>query len=73
MWTFGLATTGQVVIFAGQSGNAAFGVYGIVEGPYFLVCAGLIGVREIDFTRAAEPRYSMSNRKASRIEQFIQS
>jgi hypothetical protein len=56
--------------------DAAFGVYGIVDDPqkfYFLVCAALIGVREIDFTRAAESRRSMSEKKTSALEKFIQS
>jgi hypothetical protein len=51
-------------------------VYGIVDDPqkfYFLVCAALIGVREIDFTRAAESRRSMSEKKTSALEKFIQS
>ncbi|KAJ5437022.1 Glycoside hydrolase superfamily [Penicillium cf. griseofulvum] len=72
----GLATIGRVVMLAGEAGNAAFGVYGIVEDPesaIFSIFGALIGVRgEMGFARAAESRRGMSEKETSALGKFVQ-
>ncbi|KAJ5827672.1 Glycoside hydrolase superfamily [Penicillium robsamsonii] len=74
--TLGLATIGRVVMLAGEAGNAAFGVYGIVEDPksaVFSIFGALIGVRgEMGFARAAEARRSMSEKENSALGKYVQ-
>ncbi|KAJ5256934.1 Glycoside hydrolase superfamily [Penicillium angulare] len=72
----GLATIGRVVTLAGDVGNAAFGVYGVVEDPQsaiFGVFGALIGVRgERGFSDAAESRRGMSEKEKSALGKYFQ-
>ncbi|KAJ5577072.1 Glycoside hydrolase superfamily [Penicillium sp. DV-2018c] len=72
----GMATIGRVVMLAGEVGNAAYGVYGVVEDPasaVFSIFGAIIGIRgELGFQRAAEARRGMSNKENTVLGKFVQ-
>jgi hypothetical protein len=76
IWALGLGILGRVVLLAGEVGNAAFGVYGVVEDPtsaIFSIFGAIIGVRgEIGFERAAGSRRSMSEKESTVLGKFVQ-
>lgn len=67
----GLATIGRIIIMTGALGDAAFGVYGVVEDPQSAVIslfAALVGLRGgAGFSEAAKIRRGMSKKEISAL------
>jgi uncharacterized membrane protein len=74
--TLSLGILGRVVLLAGEVGNAAFSIYGVVEDPtsaIFSIFRAIIGVRgEIGFERATGSRRSMSEKESTVLGKFVQ-
>lgn len=65
--SIGLTTIGRIITLTGVTGNAAFGVYGVVEDPKSAIVSlfiALVGLRgELGFSKAAEVRRGMSSKE----------
>lgn len=65
--SLGLTTIGRIITMTGAAGDAAFGVYGVVEDPKSAIIAlfvALVGFRgERGFSKAAEVRRGMSSKE----------
>ena len=72
----GLATIGRIITLTGDVGNAALGVYGVVDDPKSAVMAlfgALLGVRgEEGFAKAAEIGRGMSPDESAAMGSFFQ-
>lgn len=72
----GLAAIGRIITLTGNLGNAALGVYGVVEDPKSAVIAlfgALLGIRgEAGFAKAAEIRRGMSAEESAALGSLFQ-
>ncbi|PLB51186.1 glycoside hydrolase [Aspergillus steynii IBT 23096] len=74
--SFGLTTVGRVLVMTGAAGDAALGMYGVVEDPKSAVISlfiALLGVKgEAGFEKAAGIRREMSSKESAALGSFFQ-